>query len=67
MSASGAAATSLTQQIQGLQSQRSVIDAAHIQQFQSAVGATRFAAIDAAVQATSTVKTVAAPGIGGKP
>jgi hypothetical protein len=73
MSTSGAVAPSLVQQIQGLQSNRSAIDAAHIQQFQSSLGSARFAVIDAAVQAASTVKTVkvqppgAAAPAGGKP
>jgi hypothetical protein len=61
MTASGAAAPSVVQQLRGLESQRSAIDAAHIQQFQSAVGSARFAVIDAAVQATSTVKTLKVP------
>jgi adenylate kinase len=52
---------------------RSAIDAAHIQQFQSSLGSARFAVIDAAVQAASTVKTVkvkppaATAKAGGKP
>jgi hypothetical protein len=73
MGASGTPSASLAQQILGVESQRSAIDAAHIQQFRSAVGAARFALIDAAVQAASAVQAVnvqpqsSVAGAGGRP
>jgi hypothetical protein len=52
-----------------LQRQRRAIAAAHIQQFQAGVGSARFALIDAAVRASSTVQAmkIPPPGSGGKP
>ena len=73
--ASGAPSASTVQQIQALQGQRVAIATAHIQQFQAGVGSARFALIDAAVRASSTVHAVKMPpasaatvaGTGGKP
>jgi hypothetical protein len=65
--ASGAAAASALQQIQSVRSQRNAIDAAHIQQFQTAVGSARFAVIDAAVKATSTAAPMTMPAPGTQP
>lgn len=59
--AAGAATAAQTQAIQAVRTQRWAIDTAHIQQLQSAVGAARFAVIDAAVQSTSTVKAMTMP------
>jgi len=75
VAASGAPSASTVQQIQALQSQRVAIATAHIQQFQAGVGSARFAVIDAAVRASSTVHAVkfpsasaaAAAGTGGQP
>jgi hypothetical protein len=75
VAASGALSASTVQQIQALQSQRAAIATAHIQQFQAGVGSARFALIDAAVRASSTVHAVKVPsasaptaaGTGGKP
>lgn len=67
IAASGAATAAQSQQIQAVRSQRWAIDTAHIQQLQAAVGSARFAVIDAAVQATSTVKAMTVAGIPNQP
>ncbi len=59
--ASGAATAAQAQQVQAVRAQRWAIDTAHIQQLQDAVGAARFAVIDSAVKATSTVKPLTMP------
>jgi hypothetical protein len=65
--ASGAATAAQLQQAQAVRNQRWAVDTAHIQQFQAAVGSARFAAIDAAVQATSTVRAMTMPTFTSKP